>query len=334
MTAYHSAQPGAIAMGALCALCVAANLVDSAWTTAPTLYHGLALGALAITIAAGHMCLAAIRGWQPLRAAGLCVVFLAGLSFTMVTTAGRKAMEQQAAQSQAAAEAGVRDRLLAGRRQAEARRIAADADLADARRRHTQECASGPGSRCRGAARSAGLLDTAARDAAADVAAIDTRLAALAPAATANGELVAAADLVHAVTGRDRSAVLATLTVAWPYVLPGLFEAGSIIFLTIGLGHGRRPAASPVPAAGDTAQTSFAWVAPSPVDPLPPVPPQPPRRRRHSEGPAERQAKVRDFSAAYERRHGAAPSVREIARGCGIPRTSVNRYQQSMRRAA
>lgn len=319
MSAYHRANAGAIAMGTLCACLAGAVLAESAWRTGPTIDHALSIGALLITIAAGHMAVTALRQWHVLRAAGLALVFLVGVTYTVVGTAGRTAEQQQAAIAVVDGRAADRGRLEGERARIVKLRGEAEAMLEKVRGEHLDECKGGAGKRCAGLAQSINVYEAAVTGRSAELAAIDRRLSGLGAAAPANGKLVAFADLLGAVAGMERDDTVRRLTVAWPYVLPLLLELGSIIFWSIGL-------------AGSSLAPSVAHVAtgaPIQTEPAPSVPPKGPRRRKLAEVQAERNAKLASFTEAYVARHGRPPSAGELGHGCGVPKTSAWRWQQS-----
>lgn len=316
MSAYHRANAGAIAMGTLCACLAGAVLAESAWRTGPTIDHALSIGALLITIAAGHMAVTALRQWHVLRAAGLALVFLVGVTYTVVGTAGRTAEQQQAAIAAVDGRAADRGRLEGERARIVKLRAEAEAMLDKVRGEHLAECKGGAGKRCAGLAQSINVYEAAVKGRKADLAEIDGRLAAFGGARPANGKLVAVAELLEAVAGLDRDATVRRLTVAWPYVLPLMLELGSIIFWTMGL--------APSPVVASVAHTATgARSEPAPV------PPKGPRRRKLADLQAQRHDRLASFRDAYVRRHGREPSAGELGRGAGVPKTSAWRWQQS-----
>jgi hypothetical protein len=286
-------------MGTLCACLAGMVLAASAWHTGPTIEHVLSIGALVITIAAGHMAVAQLRGWHLLRAIGLALVFAGGVTYTLVGTAGRTAEQQQAAEAQAAAHAETKARLEAERARIVGLRGKAEAMLAEAHSKHATESASGRGSKCRGIKATIEVYEAAVTGRSADLATIDAGLAELGGDVPANGKLVAAASLIEAVTGAPAEATVKRLTVAWPYVLPLVLEIGSIVFWTIGLGNhaaGGRPPAGESPAATNS-------------------PPAPKKRPPTGGGKRGRKldANVISFQAAYRARHdGKGPTAQVL----------------------
>jgi hypothetical protein len=238
MTTYHPPRAGAIALGTLCAALAGAVLVESAWRSGPTLEHALSVGALVLTIAAGHMAVRQLMGLHLLRALGLALVFAGGATYTLVATAGRTAEQQQAQAAEATAQQGVRSRLEAERSRAVKLRAEAEAMLAKVRQAHAAECAGGAGRRCTGLTQSINVYEAAVKGHATDLARVDAGLAGLGAERPVNGKLVAVAALIEAVTGTPRARTVERLAVAWPYVLPLLLELGSVVFWSIGLAHG------------------------------------------------------------------------------------------------
>lgn len=254
MSNYHRPRAGAIALGTLCAALAGAVLAESAWRTGLTIDHALSIGALVITIAAGHMAVAQLRGWHVLRAAGLALVFLGGVTYTIVGTAGRTAEHQQQATAIVEEHGRTRTRLEVERTRAEKLRSEAEAMLGEVRRQHARECAGGAGKRCTGLQQSINVYEAALKGHATDLVRIDGTLSGLGTRPPANGKLVAFAELLEAVAGVDKARTIQRLTVAWPYVLPLLLEIGSIVFWTIGLGHGPAPASRTVRSRAVTAE--------------------------------------------------------------------------------
>ncbi len=338
MTDYHRAHAGAIAMGTLCAALAGAVLTESALRTGPTIDHALSIGALVITIAAGHMAIAALRGWHVLRTLGLATVFLGGVTYTIVATAGRTAEQQQTA----SAGVDLRDKARADK-QAELERARLRYEQAEAQAER-EMTGSRCGDRCKDWKLRASEVD-------AKVKRLEGELARLGAETPANGRLVAFAELLEVLAGVDRAATMHRLTVAWPYLLPLLLELGSIVFWSMGMSSCGAPSGADLrhpargltvvapsvahqqPARAETPQTSFPISHPLPAPalfaaPLPdetdPTPPRGSRRRRDQ---AAREAKVRSFSAAFIARHGRHPSSREIASACGLPSTTAWRVQ-------
>ena len=300
-TNYHPQRAGAIALGTLCATLAGAVLVESAIHTGPTIDHALSIGALIITIAAGHMAVTQLRGWHVLRTLGLAAVFLGGVTYTIVATAGRTAEKQQVAVASVEAHAGSRQRIEAEHARSFKLRSQAEVMLADVRKAHAKECSDGAGKKCSGLQQSINVYEAAVKGHVTDLTRLDGQLAKLGGSPPANGKLVAFAELLEALTGVDRQATVHRLTVAWPYVMPLLLEVGSIVFWTIGLAHAGSPAPAPV------------W-APAPV----PVPANDPAPLAKPAGPGKgkrgRKADrtVVSFAAAFREKHGRAPSGSEI----------------------
>jgi len=300
MSSYHEPRAGSIAMGTFCACLAGLVLVESAWRTGPTIDHVLSIGALVITIAAGEMMLKQLRGWHIIRAFGLLFVFLGGVTYTMVGTAGRTAEQQQQAQAKAESHADTRMRLTTERTRVVNLRDEAEAMLKSVQGKHQKECASGDGKNCRGLQKSIEVYEGTIKGRKADLADIDRQLSELGGEVPANGKLVAAAAAIEAFTSYPATEMLKRLTVAWPYVLPLMLEIGSIVFWTIGLGY--RPQPAPKQAA--------VTVTPAAVIGRPrPTPPTGNGKRGRKLNP-----NVLSFQAAYRARHGKGPTAEMLMR--------------------
>jgi hypothetical protein len=286
-------------MGTLCACLAGMVLAASAWHTGLAIEHVLSIGALIITIAAGHMAIAQLRGWHLMRAAGLAIVFAGGVTYTLIGTAGRTAEQQQSAEAQAASHAETKSRLEAERARIVDLRGKAEAMLAEAQSKHATECASGRGSRCRGIKATIEVYEAAVKGRSADLASVDAQLAELGGDVPANGKLVAVASLIEAVAGYPAEVTVKRLTVAWPYLLPIVFEIGSIVFWTIGIGN----------AAGDGPTGSRPPTATKePAEPEKPIPPKRSGRRGR-----KLDANIISFQAAYRARYdGKGPTAQVL----------------------
>lgn len=316
MPDYHRPRWGAIALGVLCAAGAAAVLLEDVATTGPTTDHALSIIALVATIAAGHMAVAELLAWRALRAVGLALVFAGGITYTIVSTAGRAVESETAAAATAAA-----------RNQARADKAA---ELARARQRREQAEAMAEremtGQRCQQRCQDWKLR---ASEVSARVGLLEAELARLGGEQAVNAKLAGFARLVALLSGKSETAIAASLTVGWPYVRPLLLELGSIMFWSIGLAGWRRRApvvtAWKAPARSDSEQTSF-----------PPLEPDwtPPAARQGTAEVQAREEKVRAFVDAYFGRHGRMPSAGTVAAACGLPRATAHRYQVRCQTAA
>ncbi len=312
MTTYTRPKWGAIAVAVICGAGAGAILVQDGLKTGLTIDHILAVAAIVITIAAGHQATQELREWHLLRATGLAAVFLGGILFCVVSTAGRGIESQavSAANARAANEARaakVRDLERARQRKLDAERMA-DREMTG------QSCKQ----RCQDwKLRASEVSDS--------ILILEAQLARLGGEKPVDAKIAGTAALVAALTGLDETAIARTLSIAWPYVLPLLLELGSIVFWSIGLPRGRRLTAA---NDADSGQTSFPWPPKGPLpsfDP-PPTKPMPPRRDGRDRGEV-----VRGFIAAYRGKYGHDPRTCEIVRGLGIPKAAASRWK---RRAA
>lgn len=317
MNTYQPPRAWAIVMATICAGLVAARLVESARETGFTLDHALSLGVLVITIGAGKMVWQQARQWRVLHALGLAVITAGGLTYTIVSTAGPVAEQQQRAQAKANADAGTRDLLKAERERVTGLRTAAEGMLAEAQRKYAAQCASGNGEKCKGIKATIDVYEGTVKGRNAELAQIDGKVEALDKrSAPVNGKLVAAAELLEALTGIDKAATLERLTTIWPYVPPVLFEIGSIVFGIIAGGSvGSSAPAQPVPASATMTATAPA-----------PVPPKGNGRRGR-----KLDANVISFAERFEARNGRAPSGSEIQSALNLPKSTAYDYAKRLR---
>lgn len=297
MSHYTTPHWGAIALGLITAAGAAAILVEDAVHTGPTLDHVLSIIALVVTIGAGHLAVTAIRQWRLFRALGLGLVFLAGVLFCVVSTAGRNA--EQADSRKLTAEAR------------NAARVAKVVDLDRARLRHTQALAMADkemtGQRCGVRCDDWKLR---AREVQANITALEAELAGLGAPQPVNARLTGFARLLAALTGIDEARATATLALVWPYVLPLLLELGSIVFWGLGLGvRSDRRLDRVAPAT-----TNHGAV---PEDPRPGA-----QQRDVARG-----RQVQEFVRAYTKRHGHAPRTCEVSKALDLPKASASRWR-------
>lgn len=304
---YTKPRFGAIAAGALCALGAAAVLLeDVRHTHTVSTDHLLSVLVLVGTITAGVMAVEftkSVRTWH--YAIALTALAAVGSVYCVINTAGRSAESRATKQLAAEAINAKRSDLIAART-TDQRRL----DLK--REEHARECATGRGKRCDGILESLNVYEAAVKGHNAD-------LAALGPAAPVNATANNAAALIAPFTSSDRATIAAAVGLILPNI-PALFaEAGSILFLHIGLaGWHRRPRQAAVEENDDELATlRQRFFAPDGTDPTPPKP-----RRR----PDERRRQVADFCAAFEKRHGRPPEPAEVRAVIALPRSTSHRY--------
>lgn len=317
MTTYTSTRWGAITLGVLCAAGAGLVLLEDA-ARAPSIDHLLAVVALIVTIAAGHLAVRELRGFHLLRAAGLGILFAGGVMFTLVSTAGRTIEVQD----RSSADIDARNGAIAAKKGelTRARTRFQQAEQMVEKEMTGETC----GKRCQD-------WKTRAKEVRANIRQLETELSGLGGEQQANAKLRGFARLL-AVAGGDEAAITAKLTTAWPYVLPLLLELGSIVFWSIGLGG--RPA-SPraitereTPFTPDEIEDLKRFVKDS--EPAPgPTPATPGGGRRKSSQAEQRRQQVSEFVTAYRARHGRDPSPRAVRDHTGLPRATAWRYQQA-----
>jgi hypothetical protein len=318
---YTKPRFGAIAAGTLCALGAAAVLVeDVRHTQTVTLDHLLAVIVLVGTIAAGVMAVGMLRSWRTWHYAA-ALVALAGIGsvYCMMGTAGRTAETRATARLEAEARETRRGEILAAR--------AKDQERLDRKREeHAAECKSGKGTKCNGILESLKVYEAAVKGHNAD-------LAELGPEVPVNTRVKNAAAILAAIRGADgaqQARIEATLTLIEPNI-PALFlEAGSIVFLHIGLAgvvwawpwkRQARPQAAIGKPAEEMSLAELAALQHLFRDDEP-TPPRPGRRAK----PAERRRQVADFRAAFVKKHGHEPQPADIRAALGFPRRASHSY--------
>ena len=302
---YTKPRFGAIALGLLCAAGAGAILLaDVRHTKTITTDHLLSIIVLVGTIAAGHIAWGELRALRPLRAAGLALLFAAGSLYCVTSTAERTAELRQG--KALAAKGSNAERAEIERQLAQSRRWIARS-LEDVEK----ECASGDGKRCQGRRATLAVYQAAEKGHIADLAKLPAEL-------PVNTKLRTAAEFFSALPYVTTPAadIERRLAIIDPLV-PALFlELGSIIFFSIGLGHGRKPAQSPAPVERATSAR-------------PPVGPSGGGSRRERERlVAERARMVAEFESAYRARHGRNPRHAETMRATGLSRAATTRYRQ------
>jgi hypothetical protein len=317
----NSTKPrfGAIGAGALCALGAAAVLVeDVRHTHTVTLDHLLAVIVLVGTIAAGVMAVGMLKTWRTWHyAAALIVLAGIGSIYCMMGTAGRTAEDRAAAKLEADAANEKREAIR--KKIAEAEFILASCPdgspkkwfgercgLRDAQNR---ECASGNGTACTGKSYSVGTYEAAIKGHSAD-------LDALGPEKPVNTRVKNAAAIIGAFQNADeaqQARIEATITLIEPNI-PALFlEAGSIVFLHIGL--------------PTLTWSAFVFWRLAPANDQAPARPTVTTRKRARRGtPEQRRQELADFRKAFLKKHGQEPQPADVRAALGFPRRASHDY--------
>lgn len=226
MTHSTTARAVATALGCLAAAGALTLLTDDAIASGHwTLEHKLTPLIVALTLAGAHFAPRAVRERRFGYALGWAILFCAGLAAQLYTSAGKQAATATAQIDAATAQAGARTR-------AERRLKDLEKDVAEARRAQAAECATGHGTRCKGA-----IATLAAQQA--DLAAAEAVLAGLpvAPVAAPNADRAAA--IVAALWGGDHGAIKAALVLLEPLRYTVLLEIGALVsFGYAAGGHG------------------------------------------------------------------------------------------------
>lgn len=315
----NSTKPryGAIAAGTLCALGAAAVLLeDVRHTHTITIDHLLSVLVLVGTITAGVMAVGFTKRWRTWHyAVALTVLATVGSVYCVVNTAGRSAEGRAIKRLEAEANNAKRAEVLAARK--------TDQDRLDKKREeHANECKSGKGKRCEGILESIKVYEAAVKGHNAD-------LAAIGPEVPVDATAKNAAAMIAPVTGGNEAAIAAAVSLLLPNI-PALFaEAGSIIFLHIGLAGATWPTwrRRKGPSDAELAAWRQQFVASEQPEPTPP-----PRRRRRPA--AERRDQVASFRVAFVKKHGREPQPADIRAGLGFPRRASSVYLREIVPAA
>lgn len=183
--------------------------------------HVTGVIALVVTIAAGHMLWPLIR-LRPFAALGLALLFLAGTTYVVITSAGRTA-HVTADKQLATAEA---NRLYAAAK-AKAERLSGAHE--QAKQAAASECGSGKGKRCEGRAMTAAYAKIEADEAAKIAAGLRPRVEA--------SDYRQAAELLAVIAGGDRRTYEAHLSLMVPFLLALICEIGAIVFGNLAMEH-------------------------------------------------------------------------------------------------
>lgn len=233
--------------------------------------HVLTALALIAAIAAGHSWLAAFRAGRLLLGLGLAVVALAAIGYIVISSAARNA-ETGAAKAAAIAAANAQ-RPAIEKKRAEAAFLldpcpggfpaSAVGVKCGLRQARDSECASGKGGRCDGRAYSVTTYEAAIQG-------YDRQLAALGPVAEPNAGYRQAAALWVRLRGGDARAIEDTLVLVMPFLAVLITEIGTIVFLSMALGHSAAPARQATTQRPDEATVLISL--PANDQPEPPTP--------------------------------------------------------------
>jgi hypothetical protein len=236
---------GAISLGILLAIGTIVVLFwDVRAPTDITTDHVMTLAMLVVTIAAGHYWLPAVQQRRVLPAIGLAILFIAGTFVCVTGSAGRGA---EVAQRKAAAAGNINE----ARKEVADQLAKARADRAALTATMNKECASGEGPKCRGSRASVEYADS-------HIAILEVRKNDMAPEEEANVRLKHAARVFAFFNpGADVRRIEQGLELIWPFALALIMELGTIVFLSLGLGHESRLLVS-VSRMGETVSKSAA----------------------------------------------------------------------------
>lgn len=278
---------GAILLGVLFAGVTGYVLLEDVLHGAPiAVTHILTAVAIIGTIAAGHMAWPQLVTGKLAGGIGLGILFLAGMTYTVVSAGARNA-EVSAVKT-------------AKIRQANTDRADLEKQITEARKRHREaedaaaaECASGKGAKCDG-------RRATATERGSHLAILEARLERLGPTQIENAGYHHAAEVLETFLPWSASTIERRLALIMPFLLVLICEWGTLVFWSVGLGHGG-------PDGGSRAD-------------LPDVP----------EVPVDDTDKVRDWVTEFRKRNGRNPKIPELQAAFALPKTTAWRRLQAV----
>lgn len=229
-------------------------LQDAIRTHVWTLEHGLIPALMIVQIFTSHLIGSALSSRRWLSAAGFLVVALAATWGVLYTSVIK--------QSQVTAEVSAVADDVNARRADLMKRLAANQDMLDgARAKFAAECASGKGTKCDGVAVTVGVYEDA-------VSGNTAALAALGPARPVAVKADKMAELIAALTGRDKANAKSVLVLIEPFTYAVIFEGAALVCFGFAFARNSKPnhrvethaatlGTCTEPSAQDSAQTSF-----------------------------------------------------------------------------
>jgi hypothetical protein len=300
-THYHTGRALAITVGiAATGGALAILLADPIATGTWRLDHVLLPVIVAITIAAGHLCGTALRGWRLLPAVGFALIFVIGTALTVYSSVG--AQKSGAGARQELAVTSHNDAIAAKRAELDRARLRLSQAETMADREMT-------GSRCGARCNDWKLR---AQEVTARIGQLEGELRGLGPERLAPSKARPFAEALG-VLGFEPAKVEKLAATFEPFAYSLLFELAAIVAFGFGFGH--RSGAIQTPAQAETLQ-------PVPAAPKRPTPPKGTGRRGR-----KGDEKVIAFAAAYKARNGRAPSGSEIqAAFPALPKSTAYDY--------
>lgn len=340
-------SPGALALGVFFAAVTARTIFDDVWSGAPvTIAHVNSAAALVAAIASGHMAWPQIKSGRLFSALGL-VAILAASTLYIVTSAGSRNAE--VVSNKAAAIIKTNEERAALRvkvREAEADVDQAKGEYELAKAAAAKECGSGKRTKCEGRTET---RDNAAKDlekAESHASMTRGKLSLLGPEQLPNAgykhAAKVAASLPYVTTPAD--AIEARLILWLPFALVLISEAGTLVFLGMGLGHrveasqsaGQQMAQQSAQHATDAelaelrrkffaADERLSVSEPRPND-------KPTTSTVTSSQPANRIGRaeqVKTFCTLFREQNGREPTFSEVRDGLSLPAATASKYRRA-----
>jgi hypothetical protein len=332
-------SPGAIALGAVCAL---GTLVVLFWyVRSPsdfTLNHLYILLALLVTLGAGHFMWDAFGEWSFggfIRGAAFLVLFCVGTVVCVALSGGRSAELLERKEADAGHENGKRlaheAHILSAKKDLDDATAAydkAETDAADKAEAMAVECGTGKRSRCDGKTLTSQTADTKAAEKKKARDQADShywmlvgQLANFKAPQVANAELKAFAKVWALVRSIDEKHAMPSVLLLLPYCLALLTEFGTIVFFKHGFGRRRVAAAL---------QETQATDGPGQLPANSRQPGQPNRGNRPS-GTMSKQ-RAAQFLVTHLALHGRVESQDWLAEQCGVNKGVMSKWMADWER--
>lgn len=278
-----------------------------------TLQQGLMPVLVGLTIIAGHLTTSAERERNLLSALGFALVFAVGTLLTVYVSVGQQAKTADTAAAVAIAATENKQRILKDINDVKAERASAKSMLATARKKMAKECASGRKTKCRGREATVAVYAAAVKGHDADLAKLNAKLDALAPAPVVGarpGRMAAVLAVFATNEQAARARYERVFALFEPFAFSLFLELGAIVAFGYGFGHRKAP--KPVTKSKSS----------------------PGKRKHRSPGNGrgrKRDPNVIDFAERFQEMHGRKPNGAEIkCQFPDMPRSTAYSYAQAV----
>jgi hypothetical protein len=215
--------------------------------------HVLTVLAMLAATASGHQCLPTLRQGRVVIGAGLILLFAVSLGYIAIMSGARNAEVAATKADRAGAHNSRRDHARDLADKAEAELVTAKAVKAQAVTAAAIECASGPGTLCKGRTATVATASGLAEAANSHALVMRAKFDLLGPEQHANAGYAQSAAVLAVLTGGNAQAIEQGLVLVMPYIAVLITELGAIVYLSLGLGHASRAPRTPhTPPTGGT----------------------------------------------------------------------------------